>query len=282
MTGPGGSTETVVVAAGEVWTSDWLPLGTYSVTELDALPGHTIEPNPVVIDEDGETVLVTATNPYRDFHGKLAILKGGDDGGDPYAMIDVEVTGPVSFTAVVQFGVEWTSDWLPLGTYTVTEVDAPDGHTIVPNPVTIDEDGETVLVTVTNPDVLADAPTAKIAIQKVETGGSAPNGTYTFRITGPENVTAEVRAGTTWTSGDLPLGTYKIVEESGPAGHTIVPNPVVLDDDGETVLVTATNNYPEVLPATGGSNPTGLLVLGGLLVAAGMVALGIRRVRLPG
>jgi uncharacterized surface anchored protein len=282
VAGPGGSTDTVVVAAGDVWTSDWLPLGTYTVTELDAPAGHTISPNPVTIDEDGETVLVTATNPYRDFHGRLAIEKGGHDGGNPNALFEFTVTGPASFTAVVEFGVTWTSDWLPLGTYTVTEADAPDGHTIVPNPVTIDDDGETVLVTVTNPQVLPDAPTAKIAIQKVETGPSAPDGTYRFTIRGEgKTVAAEVRAGSTWTSGDLPLGTYTIVEEFAPPGHTIVPNPVVLDDDGETVLVIATNNYPEVLPATGGGNPVGLLGVGGLLVAAGMAALTVRRVRLP-
>ena len=76
-------------------------------------------------------------------------------------MFDVEVTGPVSFTATVRFGVEWTSDWLPLGTYTVTEVNAPVGHTIEPNPVTLDEDGGTVLVVVTNPTVLSEAPIGK-------------------------------------------------------------------------------------------------------------------------
>ena len=67
----------------------------------------------------------------------------------------------------------------------MTEVGAPDGHTIEPNPVTIDEDGETVVVFITNPQVRGDEPTARIAIQKLETGPSAPNGTHTFRIRGP-------------------------------------------------------------------------------------------------
>ena len=39
---------------------------------------------------------------------------------------------PVTFTVAVTAGTTWTSDWLPLGTYTVTEVDAPAGATIVP------------------------------------------------------------------------------------------------------------------------------------------------------
>jgi len=289
-TAPGGSYEftvdgpvsfTATVPAGGSYTSDPVPLGEYTITEVDAPAGHTIEPNPVTIDEDGETVLVTATNPYRDFHGKLAIEKGGDDGGNPNATFDFDVTGPVSFTATVQFGVEWTSGWLPLGTYTVTEVNAPDGHTIEPNPVTIDEDGETVLVVVTNPKVLGDEAAGRIAIRKVETGSSAPNGTYTFTITGPTiTVTAEVRAGATWTSGELPLDTYSIVEEFGPPGHTIVPNPVVLDEDGETVLVIATNDYPNILPATGSSNPAGMLTIGGVLVAAGLLSVFAPRVRL--
>ncbi len=96
-----------------------------------------------------------------------------------------------------------------------------------------------------------------MSISKVETGTSAPGGTYTFVVTGPQNFQVQVKAGETWTSGSLPLGTYTIVEENAPQGATIVPNPVTLTEDGQTVAVTATNPYPndEVLGESLTSTP---------------------------
>jgi len=159
VVGPDESTFSVDVAAGTTWTSDWLPLGTYTVTERDAPVGHTLTPNPVVLTEDGATVTVTATNPYRDFHGRLAITKIVAGAPTSAATFTIRVTGPETFSITLVAGTTWTSDWLPLGTYTVTEVDAPAGATIVPNPVVLDTDGATATVTVTNPSVLVSATT---------------------------------------------------------------------------------------------------------------------------
>ena len=175
-------------------------------------------------------------------------------------------------------GETWVSGWLPLGTYTITEVDPFEGHTIVPNPVVLDEDGETVAVTVTNP-----WPAGKISIKKVETGNAPPNGTYTFTIVGPESLTVDVRAGDTWTSDWLELGTYTITELNGPGGHTIVPNPVVLSVDGATVLVTVTNPTgvlpAQELPATGGADRTNAVLAAAVMLGAGTALLLIGRIR---
>ena len=152
ITGPVDLTATVT--AGTTWTSDWLPLGTYTITERDAPEGATIEPNPVILDTDGTTVTVTATNPYRDHHARLAIEKVVAGGGStPAGPWTIDITGPVDMTITLRTGETWTSEWLPLGTYTVTERDAPVGATISPNPVVLDTDGATVTVTVTNPAV---------------------------------------------------------------------------------------------------------------------------------
>jgi hypothetical protein len=118
-----------------------------------------VTPGTVELTEDGATVTVVATNPYRDYHGKLAIQKiesGTPGTGGTYTM---DVTGPESFTVVVKAGTTWTSDWLPLGTYTVTERDAPTGATIVPNPAVLQVDEQTVTVVVTNPVSLVSAGT---------------------------------------------------------------------------------------------------------------------------
>lgn len=261
------------VAAGETWTSGVLPFGTYTLTERDAPTGHTIVPNPVTIDDEVEVVSVTATNPYRDLQGRLSIRKVVTGPEMPGHQFTIDVTGPVDFSAEVAAGETWTSEWLPLGTYTVSEVDPFEGHTIVPNPVVLDEDGETVLVTVTNP-----WPAGKISIRKIETGNAQPNGTYTFTITGPENLTVDVRAGETWTSEWLELGTYTITEANGPPGHTIVPNPVVLDEDGETILVTVTNPSG-LLPATGNADMARTVNTAAAMIGVGGVLLLVGRRR---
>ncbi len=236
------------VAAGTTWTSDWLPLGTYTVTERDAPTGATLTPTNgiVTLDTDQATVTVTATNPYRDFHAKLAITKVETGQTAPAGTYTFDITGPADpIVATVAAGTTWTSDWLPLGTYTVTERDAPTGATLTPTNgiVTLDTDQATVTVTATNP--YRDFH-AKLAITKVETGQTAPAGTYTFDITGPADpIVATVAAGTTWTSDWLPLGTYTVTERDAPTGATLTPTNgiVTLDTDQATVTVTATNPY---------------------------------------
>ena len=133
IAGPGGYTDTVDVSPGAPWTSGWLPLGSYTVTEVDPPDGHRVTPNPAVIDADGETVVVTAINPYRDFQGQPRDREGRDGRDGSRRVVQFTVDGPVSFTATVPAGGSFTSDPLPLGPYTIVEVDAPAGHTIAPN-----------------------------------------------------------------------------------------------------------------------------------------------------
>ncbi len=247
VTGPDENTFAVDITAGDTWTSDWLPLGTYTITERDAPANHTITPNPVTLTTDNQTVTVTATNNYRDLHGKLAITKAVTGETAPDIDFTFDVTGPDENTFAVDItaGDTWTSDWLPLGTYTITERDAPANHTITPNPVTLTTDNQTVTVTATNNyrDLHG-----KLAITKAVTGETAPDIDFTFDVTGPDENTfaVDITAGDTWTSDWLPLGTYTITERDAPANHTITPNPVTLTTDNQTVTVTATNNYRDL------------------------------------
>ena len=119
--------------------------------------GATINPDVINLTEDRATVTVTATNPYRDFHGKLAITKIEAGNTGPGGTYTIDVTGPINFVVSLAAGSTWTSDWLPLGTYTITERDAPTGATIDPNPVVLGTDGATVTVTVTNPSFASGA-----------------------------------------------------------------------------------------------------------------------------
>jgi uncharacterized surface anchored protein len=239
MSGPDFRREVQVTAGGST-TIPGVPPGTYSFEELGAPSGATIDPNPITIEwrRYDQTVHVHATNPY--LAGRMAITKVTTGDTAPDGAYTFDITGPTDLTATITAGTTWTSDWIPLGTYTITERDAPDGATITPNPVTIDTDGATVTVTATNP--YRDHH-GRIAITKVTTGDTAPDGAYTFDVTGPVSFTAQVATGETWTSDWIPLGTYTVTERDAPDGATITPNPVTIDTDGATVTVTATNPY---------------------------------------
>ena len=278
ITGPGDPI-TATVTAGTTWTSNWLPLGTYTITERDAPTGATINPDVVNLTEDRATVTVTATNPYRDFHGKLAITKIETGDTAPGATYTFDITGPGDpITATVTAGTTWTSNWLPLGTYTITERDAPTGATINPDVVNLTEDRATVTVTATNP--YRDFH-GKLAITKIEAGHTGPAGTYTVNVTGPINFVATVTAGTTWISDWLPLGTYTVTEVDAPAGATIDPSRAVLSTDGATVNVTVTNPSfasGALLPATGGGSMT-VLLPAAVVIAIGIALMVIGRAR---
>ncbi len=284
LTGPVSVVATV--DAGDTWTSQLLPLGRYTITERSAPSGATIVPNPVDLTVDGATIKVTATNPYRDATGLLEITKVVTGSAAPAGPFVFDIDGPVSVVATVDAGETWTSKPLPLGTYTVTERDAPPGATIVPDTVTLDTDGETATVTATNP--YRDQH-GKLAITKIEAGITGVGGTYTMTVTGPSSFTIDVTAGTTWTSGWLPLGTYTVTEVDAPDNVTIVPSAALLDTDGATVTVTVTN--PSVasgggatttvdatsgaLPATGGG-PGNMPLIAAVSVAAGIVLMAVR------
>lgn len=254
------------VLAGETWTSDWLPLGTYELVELNGPTGQTIVPNPITLDERASTVEVVVENPY--FRGFIEVTKTETGETAPGSTYSFDVTGPVDFSFDLAADDTWTSGALPYGTYLITEVGAPTGSTVVPNPVVLDAAGaETVQVLVTNPyrDFRG-----RLAIEKVEADDVGLRGTYTMEVSGPVSFTTQVTAGETWTSDWLPLGTYTIVEVDAPADHTIVPNPAVLETDGATVLVTVTNTFSGVLPATGSDGVPVLVMSAAALVAAGL------------
>ena len=231
---------TVQVPHDQQVTIPSVPAGTYDVSEANASAGTVISPSSFTIETDRQEIFITVTNPFPG--GRLAIEKVVTGETAPDGPYTFTISGPGEYTVTVDVspGTPWTSGWLPLGSYTVTEVDPPAGHQLTPNPVVIDEDGETVLVTAINayPD-----RTGRITIEKVETGQTAPDGTYEFVVDGPVSFTATVPAGSSYTSDPLPLGEYTVTEVDGPVGHTIEPNPVTIDEDGETVLVTATNPF---------------------------------------
>ena len=150
--GPDDTDLSVEIDTGDTWTSDWLPLGEYTLTEADPPDDVTYTPQrTVTLTADGETTEATITNDHS--AGRLALQVVETGSAAPGRTYTVDIDGPddTDLSVEIDTGDTWTSDWLPLGEYTLTEADPPDDVTYTPQrTVTLTADGETTEAAITN------------------------------------------------------------------------------------------------------------------------------------
>jgi|GEM_PF-5677016 len=136
----------VTLKVGEVWNSDFYPVGTaYSVIEVNVPSNFTYVTGNV---EDGvmlvETNQVNVTNTFSNpppppppppgpDYGYISLTKSITGAGAPNVDFTFEVTiGGVTTTQTLKAGEFWTSDYYPVGTvYSVTEINVPANFTYV-------------------------------------------------------------------------------------------------------------------------------------------------------
>ena len=270
-----------------------IPVGTQcSVTETDAggadsvtydpNGGTAADPPTVTIDTEGETVTVTVTNTFDQEVGSLDVVKdvtGLGDPGDTTFTITVDCDDD-AFDETLVFNEDESLasgttpiTEIPLGTScTVTETDDggadsvtydPNGGTAADPPtVTIDTEGETVTVTVTNN---FDQEVGSLDVVKDITGlGDPGDTTFTITVDCDDDAFDETLvfdedenlvSGTTPIT-DIPLGTQCSVTETGDGGADLVtydpnggmstdPPTVAIMTEGETVTVTVTNTFDQ-------------------------------------
>ena len=234
--------------------------GEYVMHEVAAPEGYTVTTDiPFTVDEEG---LVEGGREVDMTDGptKVEISKQNLGGEElPGAMITIyDSEGNVATT---EFGetCEWVSgdtpktiEGLPVGSYTLHEVVAPDGYTVTTDiNFTISEDG-TVTVTDENGNeidvdtlVLTDAPTV-VNISKQDLGGKELPGASMVIYDEDGNVATTVLGEVCeWVSGDtpkiiegLPAGRYVLHEVVAPEGYTVATDiEFVVESDGTVKLV---------------------------------------------
>lgn len=311
-----------------------LPVGTVvTFSEADApqvggytFTGVSFSPKSVTI-ADGVDAKVTATNTYEKAQaavGGFSISKVLVDGADlvpagTVFTVEYYLDGSATAAGTLQVKagetVKGPQD-LPVGTtVTFKEQTPPDvsGGTwtaarIDPSTLTIGA-GTDPTVTVTNRFTQG---LGQFSIEKKVTGADAGDRDFTFSYatSDGDTRTATVRAGDTWTSGQLPEGTKVTVTETGStavdghvfSGVTFSGEGVTVSQHGTaaslviggdtTVAVVATNTYEAGAGTTAGGSEGGTLArtgsvaapligaAGALLLAGGLLALsGLRRRR---
>jgi len=166
--------DTCITDAGGLCSFNEVDPGDYWVTEISAPAGYDEDPTVVAVSVDAlETVVIGYTFVDPLDTGFVNVTKAVTDGGEPF---DVDPADLAGLTFILEQGGVQVNTWpppgspaqcslngvtlscqigpVPLGDYTVTEdpTTLPDGLSQGPDVnVTIDEDGETVQATITNP-----------------------------------------------------------------------------------------------------------------------------------
>jgi len=183
---------------------DDIPVGTYTVEELTAVPGWAVSYNPgnrLLEVEAGETATMTITNIY--LVGSIELVKLFDPGDTeyPHDQIDVQVTGPHDFneTYTLRRGEGWekTIDDVPVGTYTVEELSFVFGWIPTYDPDSRDlevEVGAVATMTITNTySVLGfSVSPSEIDFEEITPGATQSGDPITVNNTG--SVAIDVRA----------------------------------------------------------------------------------------
>ncbi len=216
-----------------------LPLGNYSVQEIAAPEGYNCDNGfySLTLTENNLFLTVEVVNSV--VYGKIRIIKTDADTQAVLAGAVFEVTdayGAVVATLITGADGTAESDWLPYGSYTVTETQAASGYinsgfsTIV----NVNEHGRTYTIDVENVSMQGgirltktDADTGK-PLSGVQFDIYDANGALVGSMTTNENGVAM--------SPNLPRGQYTVKEHALPTGYT--GDLVVMTADVEPNAVT--------------------------------------------
>lgn len=253
----GSFSKDVVTGADGTATIFPLEAGTYAVTETYAPDGYEVDnagPEYVVLPSNGskivtvtftDTPIITASgsirkvdadNPPRGLAGAVIKIEG----------VDNNFTGTYTTVAGGALtGVPWST--MPIGSYTATEVTAPEGYTISDDPDKVKQefywDGKSEVALVFEND-------AKVKIQLIKKDeGDNPQSGAVFNIIKDGQV---IGSEATDRSGKITVpnvteGMYAFVEVSAPAGYARLLDPVIahvtqkMVEGGGTVTVSAKN-----------------------------------------
>ena len=162
LTGNGVDTTGVSDESGWVYFAD-LPYGTYTVTETQAPSGYALaKPITVTIDDSNTyrpDFVVAVSEPIKNVHTRLTVLKWNGSGDVPLPgavfrirnaeqqyVLATGADGAYTYTGLADDGDSatrfvtagsgaFTIDYIPMGQYTLEEIEAPDGYIILTDSV---------------------------------------------------------------------------------------------------------------------------------------------------
>ncbi len=271
--------ELVTNEEGEAISKD-LPIGNYTVVEVEAPKGYELLKDNITvkIEKDAVVEIKIGNKKLPDPMGKMKLVKVDiSDKNKKLARAKFHIEdskGKIVGELVTNEEGEVISKDLPIGNYTLVEVEAPKGYELLKEKITVKIEKDAVVEIKIGNKKLPD-PTGQFEIEKVDDMDSELKlKGAVFQVLDKEG--KEVSRLITDEKGkvisnQLAIGKYTIKEIKAPNGYMLLRDPIEIEitEAVKTQKITvknAKNNW--VIPNTGGSGTTIFYVIGIMLMFA--------------
>ncbi|HDT6578168.1 SpaA isopeptide-forming pilin-related protein [Bacillus cereus] len=271
--------ELVTNEEGEVISKD-LPIGNYILVEVEAPKGYELVKDKITvkIEKDAVVEIKIGNKKLPDPMGKMKLVKVDISdknkklAGAKFHIEDAK--GKVVGELITDEKGEMISKDLPIGNYTLVEIEAPKGYELLKDKIAVKIEKDTVVEIKIENKKLPD-PTGQFEIEKVDDKDSELKlKGAVFQVLDKEGkelsrlITDEKGK---VISNQLAIGKYTIKEIKAPNGYMLLRDPIEIEitEAVKTQKITvknAKNNW--VIPNTGGSGTTIFYVIGIMLMFA--------------
>ncbi|MGY2611809.1 MSCRAMM family protein [Bacillus pretiosus] len=230
-----------------------LPFGDYFVKEISAPAGYIKVDTPVKVTIDNTNIIeFVMKNTKKVENGQFKLLKKDSESGQllPGAKFDViDKDGNVVETIITDGKGEALSKQLPVGTYTLKEVEAPKGYELSSSLVHVDvAANKTVTVDVLNKKIVEKA-TGQFEIVKVDAEDKAKvlsDAEFDVYKDGKKVETLRTDKTGKITSKKLEPGTYTLKETKAPQGYKLLKEEIEVVVEANKVVQVQVENAKEL------------------------------------
>ncbi|MFA2610608.1 SpaA isopeptide-forming pilin-related protein [Bacillus cereus] len=230
-----------------------LPLGDYFVKEINAPEGYIKVDTPVKVTIDNTNVIeLVMKNTRKVENGQFKLLKKDSESGQllPGAKFDViDKDGKVVETIVTDDKGEALSKQLPVGSYTLKEVEAPKGYELSSSSVSVDvEANKVVTVDVVNKKI-PEKVTGQFEIVKVDAEDKTKVlSDAEFEVYKDDKKVDTLRTDKTGKviSQKLEPGKYTLKETKAPQGYKLLKEEIEVVVEADKVVEVQVKNAKEL------------------------------------
>ncbi|EJV89336.1 MSCRAMM family protein [Bacillus cereus] len=269
--------ELITDEKGEIISKD-LPIGNYTLVEVEAPKGYELLKDKITvkIEKDAEVEIEIGNKKLPDPMGKMKLVKVDISdknkklAGAKFHIEDAK--GKVVGELITDEKGEIISKDLPIGNYTLVEIEAPKGYELLKDKIAVKIEKDTVVEIKIENKKLPD-PTGQFEIEKVDDKDSELKlKGAVFQVLDKEGkelsrlITDEKGK---VISNQLAIGKYTIKEIKAPNGYMLLRDPIEIEiteavKKQKITVKNAKNNW--VIPNTGGSGTTIFYVIGIMLM----------------